>query len=270
MKSQMVALYQLAESGVTCLPPSHSLPVSYSAQITIAEPAYFSVFRLNEYPGSQAAETSRNDLYKIQLLTKGRSQFHYHEQPCRAVADCILFLKPAEISSWKENTAEQEGYCCTFSPSFFAFNAAHLKALQDNILFNNPVLRLSPVQATIFRDLFIKLHLEFNDILQYNTEMLRLYLHIILIEAGRAYNHQAAQLKASADAAHVTARFQQLLEEEADKVIQGNELRMKTVKQLADQLAVHLRHLNNCVKSVTGKTPGEIIKNRLKQEAPVL
>ena len=119
MKSQMVALYQLAESGNTYLPPSHSLPVCYTEQITVAEPAYFSVFRLDEYPGDQLYEANRNDLYKILLLTKGRSRFHYHEQPCHAVADCILFLKPAEISSWKETTAEQEGYYCIFSPAFF-------------------------------------------------------------------------------------------------------------------------------------------------------
>ncbi|SIN74905.1 AraC-like ligand binding domain-containing protein [Chitinophaga niabensis] len=263
----MVALYQLAESGNTYLPPSHNLPLSYTEQIRIAEPAHFSVFRLDEYPGNQAYEANRSDLYKIMLLTKGRSQFHYHEQPFHAVADCLLFLKPVEITSWKNTTAEQEGYYCIFNPSFFAFNAMHLKTLQDNMLFNDPVLRLGPAQAAIFRDLFIKLHQEFNNILQYNTEMLRLYLHIMLIEAGRAYDHQAAQLKASSEAARMAERFQQLLEEEVAKVMQGQVLRMKTVKQLADQLAVHPAYLNTCVKSITGKTPGEFIKSRLRHEA---
>lgn len=267
MKSQMVALYQLADLGNTYLPPSHNLPLSYTEQIRIAEPAHFSVFRLDEYPGNQESEANRTDLYKILLLTKGRSQFHYHEQPCRAVADCILFLKPAEITSWKDTMAEQEGYYCIFNPSFYAFNAVHLKVLQDNILFNNPVLQLSPAQATIFRDIFVKLHQEFNNILQYNTEMLRLYLHMMLIEAGRAYKYHVAQLKASSDAAEVVQRFQQLLEEEVEKVMQGQELRMKTVKQLADLLEVHPSHLNTCVKSVTGKTPSAFIKNRLAPEA---
>ncbi|WP_343307347.1 helix-turn-helix transcriptional regulator [Chitinophaga niabensis] len=267
MKSQMVALYQLADLGNSYLPPSHNLPLSYTEQIRVAEPAHFSVFRLDEYPGNQAFEANRNDLYKVLLLTKGRSQFHYHEQSYRAVADCILFLKPAEVSSWKDTTAEREGYYCIFNPSFYAFNAVHLKALQDNMLFNNPVLQLSPAQATIFRDLFIKLHQEFNDIIQYNTEMLRLYLHMMLIEADRAYKYQMAQLKTTADAAHVTERFLQLLAEEADKVMRGQELRMKTVKQLADLLEVHPSHLNTSVKSVTGKTPRAFIKNRLAHEA---
>lgn len=261
MKSQMVALYQLAESGNTYLPPSHNLPVSYTEQITIAEPAHFSVFRLDEYPGNQASEANINNLYKVLLLTKGRSQFHYQEKSCRAVADCILFLKPAEITSWKNTTAEQEGYYCSFNPSFFAF-----KTLPVNVLFNEPVLQLSPAQAGMFRDLFVKLHQEFNNILQYNTEMLRLYLHIMLIEADRAYRFQLAQLKASSAAAHVVQRFLQLLKEEADKVMQGQELRMKTVKQLADLLEVHPGHLNTCVKNITGKTPRAFIKNRLAHE----
>jgi hypothetical protein len=270
MKSQMVALDQLAESGNTYVPPSHTVPISYTAQIRIAEPAHFSVFRLNEPSGNHDSGVNRNDLYKILLITKGRSHFHYGGQAYRAASDCILFMKSVEVGSWKDTTTEQDGFYCNFTPSFFAFNAVQLKGLQDNILFSrnlSPILPLTTTQAVIFRDLFIKLHQEFNDIIQYNTEMLRLYLHIILIEAGRAYNYQAAQLKAAATAAHTTQRFLQLLEEEAAKVIQGQALRMKSVKQLADLLAVHVNHLNTCVKSITGKTARELVRTRLANEA---
>ncbi|WP_173002987.1 AraC family ligand binding domain-containing protein [Chitinophaga sp. SYP-B3965] len=174
----------------TYLPPSHNLPVSYTEQIRIAEPAHFSVFRRDEHPGNN--EPDRSDLYKILLPTKGRANFHYGDQQYRVTPDSILFIKPKEIKSWKNITEEQDGYYCLFTASFFAFNATQLKALQDSPLFSKdaaPVLPLTAGQATMFQDLFIKLYQEFNNILQYNTEMLRLYLHIILIEAGRVAAH---------------------------------------------------------------------------------
>jgi len=264
MKSQKVPLYQLAESGNTYVPPSHHLPVSYTEQITIAEPAHFSVFRLDENPGNTETEMNRHDLYRILLLTKGRSQFRYAEQTCRAAADSILFLKPAELRAWKN--IEQDGYYCNFTQPF-------LKVVRGNPLFSmdqSPVLPLNSTQATLFRDLFIKLHQEFNNILEYNIEMLRLYLHIMLIEAGRAHDQHAAQLKAASAAARLVQRFQQLLEEEAGKVIDGQQARMRTVKQLADQLTVHAGYLNSCVKSTTGKTARQLLLNslRLKLIAP--
>lgn len=193
MKSPKVALCQLAELGNTYLPPSHSLPVSYTEQIRIAEPAHFSIFR---HPCNNGTEPERSDLYKILLLTKGRGKLHYGDRQYRVAPDSILFMKPVELKSWKA-TEEQDGYHCIFTPSFFAFNAGHRKALQDSSLFSkdvSPILPLTATQAAIFQDLFIKLHQEFNNIIQYNTEMLRLYLHILLIEAGRVYNYQLAQL----------------------------------------------------------------------------
>lgn len=188
MKSRKVASYQLADLDTACLPPSHNLPVSYTEQIRIAEPAHFSVFRLDEHPLNNEIGPDRSVLYKVLLLTKGRGNFHHGEQQYRVTPDNILFTKQMEDKSWKATTAEQDGYYCTFTASFFAFNSTHLKALQDSPLFSrdtSPLLPLAPTQATMFRDLFIKLHQEFNNIIQYNTEMLRLYLHIMLIEAGR-------------------------------------------------------------------------------------
>jgi AraC-like DNA-binding protein len=45
---------------------------------------------------------------------------------------------------------------------------------------------------------------------------------------------------------------------------------LKTAKDYADTLGVHVNHLNKVLKETTGKTTTEIIGSRINQEAKVL
>jgi AraC-like DNA-binding protein len=45
---------------------------------------------------------------------------------------------------------------------------------------------------------------------------------------------------------------------------------LRTPKDYADRLAVHVNHLNKVLKEVTGSTTGEIISKRVIQEAKIL
>jgi AraC-like DNA-binding protein len=47
-------------------------------------------------------------------------------------------------------------------------------------------------------------------------------------------------------------------------------LRLRTAKEYADQLAVHVNHLNKILKEETGRTTTEFISGRMAQEAQVL
>ncbi|HEY3403246.1 MAG TPA: helix-turn-helix transcriptional regulator, partial [Ohtaekwangia sp.] len=47
-------------------------------------------------------------------------------------------------------------------------------------------------------------------------------------------------------------------------------LPLKTAKDFADSLKVHVNHLNKVLKETTGKTTTEVIASRLSQEAKIL
>jgi AraC-like DNA-binding protein len=47
-------------------------------------------------------------------------------------------------------------------------------------------------------------------------------------------------------------------------------LQLKTAKDFADALRVHVNHLNKVLKEITGKTTTEIIASRINQEAKIL
>lgn len=47
-------------------------------------------------------------------------------------------------------------------------------------------------------------------------------------------------------------------------------LRLRTAKDYADRLSVHVNHLNKVLKENTGKTTTDIISSRIAQEAKIL
>ena len=47
-------------------------------------------------------------------------------------------------------------------------------------------------------------------------------------------------------------------------------LELKTAKDFADRLSIHVNHLNKVLRETTGKTTTELISNRLINEAKIL
>ena len=50
----------------------------------------------------------------------------------------------------------------------------------------------------------------------------------------------------------------------------NQELQLRTAKEYAENLRIHVNHLNKVLKEVTGKTTTEIIASRITQEAKIL
>jgi AraC-like DNA-binding protein len=61
-----------------------------------------------------------------------------------------------------------------------------------------------------------------------------------------------------------------LLERQFPIESQHQKLALRTAKDYADRLSVHVNHLNKVLKENTGKTTTEIISSRITQEAKIL
>jgi AraC-like DNA-binding protein len=64
--------------------------------------------------------------------------------------------------------------------------------------------------------------------------------------------------------------FIELLERQFPIESQNQKLALRTAKDYADRLSVHVNHLNKVLKENTGKTTTEIISSRITQEAKIL
>lgn len=70
--------------------------------------------------------------------------------------------------------------------------------------------------------------------------------------------------------ARVTSLFIELLERQFSIGTPQQTLRLRTAKDYADRLAVHVNHLNKVLKEYTGRTTTDLIGSRVIQEAKLL
>jgi AraC family transcriptional regulator, transcriptional activator of pobA len=64
--------------------------------------------------------------------------------------------------------------------------------------------------------------------------------------------------------------FVELLERQFPIASPDQQLELRTAKDYADRLAIHVNHLNKVLKENTGKTTTEVITGRIAQEARIL
>jgi len=68
----------------------------------------------------------------------------------------------------------------------------------------------------------------------------------------------------------VTSLFIELLERQFPIETQFQKLNLRTAKDYAERLSIHVNHLNKVLKDTTGKTTTELIAARVLQESKIL
>lgn len=124
-------------------------------------------------------------------------------------------------------------------------------------------------ELEIVAPIFEKLLTEFNERNDYNIEIVRMYLHVLLLESVRIIGQSQAHAFDNSAASLLAERFLKLLDDEFTKD-ESQGCKLKFPSDFADRLTVHKNHLNAFVKMVTGKTVSEHIHNRLLTEAQLL
>ena len=103
----------------------------------------------------------------------------------------------------------------------------------------------------------------------YKYDLLRTYV-LELIHLGQKLQPVTALHPTHNAAARVTSLFVELLERQFPLETPQQQLRLRSAKDYADQLAVHVNHLNKVLKETTGLTTTDLIGGRLVQEAKAL
>ena len=118
-------------------------------------------------------------------------------------------------------------------------------------------------------EIFEKMLAEIASDYVYKYDLLRNYFEIIIHEALKLkpadsyYKHTNA-------ASRITSLFIELLERQFPIDSPENILKLKTPTDFAQNLSVHVNHLNRAVKEITGKTTTEHIAARITTEAKAL
>ncbi|MDO7846445.1 helix-turn-helix domain-containing protein [Hymenobacter sp. M29] len=212
----------------------------------------------------------RRDFYKVALVTS-HCTVHYADRSIELKGTCLMFANPHIPYSIELHEPRLKGYSCLFTEAYMKENDRS-ESLNQSPLFKvggTPIFHLSPEQVTYAEGIFQKILAEQSTDYLYKGDLIRTYLQLLIHEALRMQptssfvQHQNASSR-------ITALFLELLERMFPIESPEQALPLKSAQDFAQQLAVHVNHLNRSVKEVTGKSTTTHIAERIIGEAKAL
>lgn len=234
------------------------------------EIGHFNVFETEKLydktTGTRIMPYARKAYYKISLI-RGKNRAEYADKVIDIEENALLFATPKIPYRWVPQNADQQGFFCIFTPDFLSKNI-----LDDLPIFRPgelPVFQLSKEEANELELIFRKMHKELAGDYLYKYDLLR-NLVLELIHYGQKLQPMSVLGSVQNASERISSLFIELLERQFPIEASQQRLELRTPKDYADRLAVHVNHLNKVLKENTGQTTTDIISKRVIQEAKIL
>jgi len=213
---------------------------------------------------------NRRDFYKISLII-GQGKLFYGNQEIEINRNALIFFNRNVPYSWEAVSENQAGFFCLFTEDFIN-DGNRSKHATDNPLFrgdNIPVFFIDKDQENEIYDIFQKMSKELESGYIHKYDLMRSYLDLIVHEAMKMQSlvSSSAYMNGST---RITSLFLELLERQFPIDSPEHKLQLKTAKDYAEKLAIHVNHLNRALKEVTGKTTTEHIIERVVLHSKVM
>jgi len=240
------------------------------------EIGHFNVFnvedlmQLNKGKDNPPMVYNKRAYYKISLIN-GRNRAEYADKVIEIETSALLFGTPKVPYNWIPYDWNQSGYFCIFTEEFLlpAKTGVVLDELPIFRAGGYPVFQLTEEDTKEINSLFRKMYKELSSGYAYKYDLLRTYT-LELIHYGQKLQPATALYSTHNASARVSSLFAELLERQFPIESPQQKLRLRTAKDYADRLAVHVNHLNKVLKENTGKTTTDLISGRIVQEAKIL
>lgn len=237
------------------------------------EIGHFNVFNLADLPPGRDKPVmpyDRRTYYKISLI-RGRNRVEYADKVMDIERSALLFASPKVPYHWLPQGPVQGARFCVFTPEFMlpAKTGAVLDELPIFQPGGYPVFTVSDAEATEVEAMFDKMQREIAADYVFKYDLLRTYV-LELVHFGQKLQPTTALHPAHTAAARVSSLFVELLERQFPIETPQQRLALRTAKDYADRLAVHVNHLNKVLKENTGHTTTDLISGRVTQEAKIL
>lgn len=241
------------------------IPENYHNEIV-----HFNVFKLEQDIAENAKPIpyKRRDYYKITLLI-GESKIEYADKTIVLKKQALIFSNPLIPYRWQQGEKTRKGFFCVFDQSFFHQygNLGQYSVFQPN---GNHVFELNDIQVKLLSEVYERMFDEINSDYVYKYDVLRTMISEILHFAMKM-QPSATLIKQPPNAAQrILALFLDLLERQFPVEERHKELTLRTASDFANQLNVHVNHLNRAIRETTNKTTSQIIAERLLKEAKIL
>ncbi|RWY53697.1 helix-turn-helix domain-containing protein [Mucilaginibacter gilvus] len=232
---------------------------------------HFNVFRTEDcyMPGAKPVVYSRRDFYKVSLF-RGKGVIHYADKSIEMDGSALVFFNPFVPYTFENLNNEHSGRFCIYKESFFTeMMRSNIHELPMFAPGANPVYVLNSEQDSYVFAMFEKMLAEINSDYRFKYDLLRNYITELIHYAmkiqpsDRLYQHPDANSR-------ITSVFTELLERQFPIESPAQRFGLRSAKDFADQLSVHVNHLNRAIRQTTGKTTTHHIMERLASEAKAL
>lgn len=235
---------------------------------------HFNVFNIaNMYASCKAKPEmpyNRRTYYKVSLI-HGQNTVEYANKTIQIEEYGILFATPKIPYRYKPLNQEQAGHFCVFTKDFLPATKIGLDIDQLPVFSTQSdfVFQITQEQFHQVNAIFEKMQLEITTTYEFKYDLLRTYL-MELIHYGQKLTPIQPESTTKTAATRITSLFIELLERQFPIENTTQSLTLKTPKDYAEALNVHVNHLNKVLKDTIGRTTSDIVASRINQEAKIL
>lgn len=219
--------------------------------------------------GEVTVKYARREFYKISLIT-GSNLFHYADKTIKIEGTSLLFFNPQVPYKWESLSKENKGFFCIFKDAFF------VEKLRNNIgdlpmfsIGGKPSYVLDEKQAADVSVIFQKMIAEIGSDYKFKQDLLVSYVTELLHYALKMEPSEILFQHPNANS-RITSIFSELLDRQFPITTPEDRFCLRSAKDFADKLYVHVNHLNRAIKETTGKTTTHLISERILSEAKVM
>jgi AraC-like DNA-binding protein len=146
-----------------------------------------------------------------------------------------------------------------------------LAALPCFALDARPYIQVPPAQFEPLQHLALAIEAEWEGQATHWQDVIRSYLHALILQVSRHYAEQVTQLRRSPASRYaLAARFQAVVEQRFVEILDGGTPDLTLISSYAQELGIDESYLGETIRHVFGRSPSELIRERLLLEARYL
>jgi AraC family transcriptional regulator, transcriptional activator of pobA len=233
------------------------------------EIGHFNVFKLESFVGSNAKPVpyKRRDYFKIMLVI-GNSRVHYADKVIEVKEQALSFSNPHIPYKWDHDKI-RSGFFCVFNQHFFHQygNLNQYSVFQPG---GTHVFELTDEQVGKVSDLYHRMFEEINSDYLHKYDVLRTIVFELIHFAMKMQPSEKFDKQLLNASQRISTLFLELLERQFPIDDTHQTINFRSASDFANQLNVHVNHLNRAVKETTLKTTSHIIAERILQESKIL
>ncbi|MEL7268149.1 MAG: helix-turn-helix transcriptional regulator [Bacteroidota bacterium] len=230
----------------------------------------FHIHKFSDTPDSWIKETSifRSDTYSIILLTKGEAEYKIGLSEYRITDSSIYFQAPQHLRYYNR-LSDWEGYVIVFMDGFIE-NHPTLKNLVTNFegfkITSKVVVPLNEIVLSETELMFQHLYEISYSKSDFRFDKAKSLLELIMRQSIEHYK-LLYQNQQETKQNRIVKRFEKIVEEHLYDITQDKVERLMSITEIAERININATYLGEVLKKATGRTPKEILSDRIALEA---